>query len=212
MKTKCIYVIAIILFCFSSCYAQHEKSKDRKDFLSFLNKFQTVNPPFNYKQLKGKREKLTKEQAMQYLQKKDTDLYCMVMEFGLETEDVSYSKEENIPSFDFKYILNDSIYMLCTREAILGNEIDTIMSCLYSFDINGKIIDKNIIAGWHSESNLVITCISCIFLDKNLFRVYFYEINDDTKKEKEFFSTVYFIEYQITENGSFQKMKVGIGA
>jgi hypothetical protein len=94
--------------------------------------------------------------------------------------------------------------MLCTWEALLGRDIDTVMSCLYSFTLDGKVVDKCIIAGWYSESEYTSTQFSCIFLDKNLFRVYFYEMIDE-KKDDDFHATVYYIEYHIAKSGIMNK-------
>ncbi|MDR2868136.1 MAG: hypothetical protein LBV46_01170 [Bacteroidales bacterium] len=200
MKIIKLILISVMMCNLVACHAQKEKKAENKELQIFLDKFSDVTPPLNYKKMKHKMGDVTKKEAIQFLQKKESELYYNELEFGLETEDVSYTKQENLPGYDFKYLLNDSMYVLCTREAKLGGEIDTIISCLYSFTSNGKIIDKCIIAGWYSENEYIDSQFSCIFLNRNVFRVYFYEMNNETK-EKDFLSTVYYIEYQIAEDG-----------
>jgi hypothetical protein len=203
MKILRIILIMATLFSCINCNAKSGGKVTDKTFQAFLDKFKIINPPFIYKKVKHTMGDLTTVEAMKFLQKKESDLYYMEMEFGLETEEISYTKAANYPGFDFKYQLNDSVYIVCTREAVLGNSIDTIMSCMYSFNLNGEIIDKGIIInGWYSESNYIGTQFSSVFLNKNIFRVYYYNV-DDTKKDEGFQTSSYYVEYMINESGAF---------
>jgi len=198
MKTKNIIAIIALLLGSGLCHAQV------KDFRSFLNKFQTVTLPFHHKKMEHKWEDLTKEDALKFLQKKEDDLYYMEMSFGYDTEEISYTKRTNLPGFDFKFPVNDSVYIVCVKEAFLGGAIDTIMSRLYSFTPDGKIIDQGVVvAGSFVEGGAITTALfSCVFLNKNQFRVYFYEMIDEERSDG-FLSSVHYVEYLITDCGRF---------
>jgi hypothetical protein len=198
---KLIVITAIVCGNICACSAQSSKNVRNKEFLTFLSKFKTIEPPVNYKKVPGDIPLMTKKEAIQFLHKKETDLYYMAMDYGLETENVFYTKTENIPGCDFKYELNDSIYILCAREGILGGEIDTTLVVLHSFTLEGKIIDKCIVG---EKFTFDSDWISFILLDKNTIRIYHYERNN-TREDEGFLSSAYYVEHRITDKGIFIK-------
>ena len=185
---------------FVSCYAQDRKQVKNKEFLVLLNRFRTVDLPLNYKKLLGRLPSMTHKEAIQFFHKKESDLFYMVGEMG-EGEKMEYYKEDNSPACHFNYNLNDNIYILCTREGIQG--IDTIHICLYSFTMQGKMIDRLIIGEIISYGDIQVVekVSSFVLLDKKTIKVFCYENNP--KQEKDFLSIVHHTNYQITDNGKF---------
>ena len=198
MKTLKFIIIAISCnVC--ACNAQSIKNVKDEEFNVLLNKFKTIRPPINYKKYFQPISDMTKEEAIRFFEKIEEDLYYVELEYGFDTETVSYTKMENIPGTDFKYQLNDSILILCTREAILGGKIDTILVILYSFSVDGKIIDKCIVGEQFTFSG---DWVSFVLLDKHTIRVFHYE-RDTTREDEGYFTIVYYVEYQITDDGIF---------
>jgi hypothetical protein len=139
---------------------------------------------------------MTKEEAIQFLQIQEDDLSQIKEEYNYDTEGVSYIYEEYLPGCDFKYKLNDSIYILCIRESLHS---DSTLVYLLSFTFNGREIDRWLVG---EQFTLDGDWISFVLLDKNTARVYYYE---DNEEKKGFHSASYYVEYQITESGIFIK-------
>lgn len=95
----------------NSCSAQGEKKVTDKAFQVFLDKFRTFTPPLNYKKTPGNNPVMTKEEAIRFLHKTEEDLYSTEIDYGYDTDEISYYEEEHTAGCDFKYRLNDSIYI-----------------------------------------------------------------------------------------------------
>jgi hypothetical protein len=204
MKTVRIILIAAILFSYVGCNAQSSKKTEDKEFQVLLNRFKTIKPPLNYKKMKQRISSMTKEEAIRFLHKTEKDLVYISEEIG--EDDVIYTtQEEHTAGCDFKYLLNDSIYILCTREWLqkdIGEPFGTIditKVCLNSFTMRGELIKQCIVGEQFAYNS---DWISFILLDKTHLRVYYYEDNNTREKEG-FLSTVHYINYEITGNGKF---------
>ncbi|MCL2651627.1 MAG: hypothetical protein FWD60_11475 [Candidatus Azobacteroides sp.] len=198
-KIKMILIVATLV-CYSSCNAQNKNKVANTDFQSLLNKYVTINPPINYKRIENLSKDMTKQEAIQFFHKTENDLVWNVEEIG--EDDVIYtSKEDYVPGCKFKYKLNDSIYMLCTLEQSGEAIEDSTWVALYSFTKEGIMIDRYMIGGEFSYNT---KCVSFVLLDKNHVRVFYYN-RDYTRKDEGYFSTVYYINYEITDKGNFIK-------
>ena len=199
MKTIRFILISTIICCsVVSCYAKGEKKVTDKTFQTFLGKFRNITPPLNYKKVGTWGKDMTEEEAIKFLHKKEADIYCVLKELG---EDDKWYKtiEKNMPGCKFKYALNDSVYVLCILESVLGTDNNTTFVFLYSFTHNGEIIDKYLVCKeYASEEDLV----SFVLLDKTHVRVFYYNHND-THKQEGYRSTVYYVNYEITNVGNF---------
>ncbi len=197
MKTiKFILITTLIICSVNFCNAQGEKKTTDREFQIFLDKFKTLNPPLNYKKLVEPIPSMKKEEAIRFLHKTEKDLYTIEEDYGYDTDEISFYKSENIPGCDFKYQLNDSIYILCTRE---GGQSDTSIVYLNSFTLEGTRIDRIIVGEKFTFEN---DWVSFVLLDKTHVRVFYYNHNDIHKQEG-YRSTVYYVNYEITNVGNF---------
>ena len=195
---KLILVVIMIASSVTSCHAQREKKVMDKEFQTFLDKFKTITPPLNFKKTGIWGKNMTEEEAIKFLNLTESKLYPIQREVG-EDDEVNYYKEENIPACNFKYSLNDSIYILCVSETILGYVQNTGLLFLYSFTHKGEIINKNLVYKiYDTDEDLV----SFVLLDKTHIRVFYYADNDTREKEG-FLSTVHYVNYEITGDGKF---------
>ena len=193
------FVLAIVIVCsFVSCNVQSSKKVEDKEFQILLDRFRTVKPPLNYKKTGTWGQDMTEEEAIKFLNLTESELYPIQREVG-EDDEVNYYKEENIPACNFKYSLNDSIYILCVSETILGYVQNTGLLFLYSFTHKGEIINKNLVYKiYGTDEDLV----NFVLLDKTHIRVFYYADND-TREKEDFLSTVHYINYEITGDGKF---------
>ena len=193
------FVLAIVIVCsFVSCNVQSSKKVEDKEFQILLDRFRTVKPPLNYKKTGTWGQDMTEEEAIKFLNLTESELYPIQREVG-EDDEVNYYKEENIPACNFKYSLNDSIYILCVSETILGYVQNTGLLFLYSFTHKGEIINKNLVYKiYGTDEDLV----NFVLLDKTHIRVFYYADNDTREKEG-FLSTVHYVNYEITGDGKF---------
>ena len=198
MKIVKIILSVAIIFSFINCHAQKEEKVTNKPFQVFLDKFKTIDPPINYKRLENRSKEMTKEEAITFLHKTQKDLVFIIEEMG--EDDIMYTSEENyVPRCKFKYQLTDNIYMLCTLESSGASIVDSSLVVLRSYTKGGGIIDKCVIGGQFAYNERIV---SCVLYDKNHIRIFHY--NDDyTRKDEGFFSTVYYINYIITDDGQF---------
>jgi hypothetical protein len=199
MRTiKFILIATIIISSTNFCSAQGEKKITDKTVQTFLDKFRTITPPINYKKTGTWGQDMSEEEAIKFLHKTEADIYCVLEELG---EDDNWYKtvEKNIPGCKFKYSLNDSIYVLCVVEAILGVNSNTILATLYSFTHNGEAIDKCLV---REEDLNDDNFMSFVLLNKTHIRVFYYASNYERKAEG-FLSAVYYVNYEITEDGKF---------
>lgn len=206
MKTIKIILITMTMLNFVGCNAQSEKKVTDKSFQTFLNRFKTVTPPLNYKKLTTPIPSMTKEEAIRFLHKTEEDLVDTIQEIG-EDEVIYTTQEEHTAGCDFKYLLNDSIYILCTREG--GQEdvggpfgtIDISRVYLNTFTMQGKLINKCLVG---EQFTYQADWVSFVLLDKKHIRIFYYA-NNDKRKPEGFFSTVNYINYEITGKGNFIK-------
>ena len=198
MKTVKIILIVATMLSFIGCNAQNKNKITDKEFQSLLDKFVTVNPPINYKKMNTFGKDMTDKEAIKFFHKTKNDLEWIIEEMG-EDDEIYTSRQKYIPGCKFKYQLNDSIYMLCIVEQSGRTIEDSSWAMLYSFDHKGNIIDKCIIRG---EFSYGAKCASCIFFDKKHIRVFYYT-RDYTRKDDGYLSTVYYINYTITDDGRF---------
>jgi hypothetical protein len=198
MKTVRFILITAMICSIVSCQAQVEKKVTDKEFQTFLDKFKIINPPINYKTIQHLSVEMSEEEAIKFLHKVETDIYCVLEELG---EDDRWYKtiEKNIPGCKFKYELNDSVYVLCIPESILGVNNNTTLVFLYSFTHKGDIIDKNLVC---KEYDTDEDWVSFVLLDKTHVRVFYYTENYEREK-KGYLSTVYYVNYEITSGGKF---------
>lgn len=205
MKMIRFVLVAAMICNITSCHAQGEKKVTDKVFQELLDKFRRVSPPLNYRKITQRIPSMTKEEAIQFLHKTEDELYSIEIDYGYDTDEKSYYKEEHTAGCDFKYLLNDSIFILCTREAIDNNSKTLVL--LNSFSLQGQRIDKCTVGEQFTyESDWV----SFVLLDKKHIRVFYYEDNDTREKEG-YHSTVYYVNYKITDDGKFiEKDKSGI--
>jgi hypothetical protein len=192
---KIILTAAIIIMCiYVSCNAQNKKKVTDKSFRVFLDRFKTVMPPLNYKKMIEPISSMTKEEAIRFLHKTEKDFIDTIWDYG--EDESGYTIGERTAGCDFKYRLNDSIFILCTRERGQG---DTFFVYLNSFSVNAKLISKCVV-GEHftRESDF----ISFVLLDKKHVRVFYYEKNY-SRKEDGWFSIYYYVNYLITDDGKF---------
>ena len=198
MKTiKFILITTLIICSVNSCHAQGEKKTTDRDFQIFLDKFKTLNPPLNYKKLVEPIPSMKKEEAIRFLHKTEKDLYTIEEDYGYDTDEISFYKSENIPGCDFKYQLNDSIYILCTRE---GGQSDTSIVCLNSFTLEGTRIDRIMVGEKFTFEN---DWVSFVLLDKTHVRVFYYIRNETRFEEDGYRTTAYYLNYEITNVGKF---------
>jgi len=206
MKTIKTILIVVTIFSYSSCNSQSEKKVTDKSFQIFLDRFKTVTPPLNYKKLTTSVSSMTKEEAIRFLHKTEEDLVDTVQEIG-EDEVIYTTQEEHTAGCDFKYLLNDSVYILCTREG--GQEdvgepfgtIDISRVYLNTFTMQGKLENKCLVG---EQFTYQADWVSFVLLDKKHIRIFYYADNDERKSEG-FLSTVYYINYEITDEGNFIK-------
>ena len=204
MRAIKFILVTAIMCSFASCYAQSSKKIEDKEFQVLLDRFRTVKPPLNYKKIVQPISSMTKEEAIRFFHKTEEDLYSIEIDYGYDTDEISYYKEENTAGCDFKYQLNDSIYILCTRE---GGKLDTNKVYLSTFTLQGEIIDRCVVGEQFTYEN---DWISFVLLDKTHIRIFYYVDNFERKLEG-FFSTVYYMNYEITDEGKFIKQnKSGI--
>ena len=198
MKTVKIILSVAIIFSFINCHAQKEEMERNKSFQVFLDKFKTIYPPINYKKLENRSKEMTEKEAIMFLHKTQNDLVFIIEEMG--EDDVMYTSKENyVPKCKFKYQLTDSIYMLCTLESSGASIVDSSLVVLRSYTKKGLIIDKCVIGGQFAHNERIA---SCVLYDKNHIRIFYY--NDDyTRKDEGFLSTVYYVNYIITDDGQF---------
>jgi len=200
---KIILIATAICSFMGACTAQNAKKTENKDFQVLLNKFSDVQPPFVYKRIKHNLGYMTKQEAIQFFHKQERDLYRMEEDYNYDTDERSYYEVDNLPVYDFKYLLNDSIYMLGTSEGIYGTSIDSSVVCLYSFTLLGQMIDKRVIGGRFQNGDDIDTRSSFVLLNKNNIRVYYYElINEQDLINENLLTSVYYIDYQILGNGT----------
>lgn len=197
MKTiRFILILSLSIICINSCFSQRDKIGMDKEFIMFLNKFKTVEPPLNYKKISQPIPLMSKEEAMRFLHKKEDELYTIEIDYGYDTDEISYYKEEHTAGCDFKYQLNDSIYILCTRE---GGQGDSSNVYLNSFTLQGKLKNKCCVG---EKFTFESDWVSFVLLDKTHVRVFYYVDNNARIKEG-FLSTVYYVNYEITNDGKF---------
>jgi hypothetical protein len=165
-----------------------------------LDRFKTINSPLNYKKLIEPISSMTKEEAIKFLHKTEKDLIRIVKVVGEEDENgdepVSYYEEERTVGCDFKYRLNDSIFILCTRE---GGQGDTFFVYLNSFSINAELISRCVVGG---HLTLDSDFISFVLLDKKHIRIFYYEDNY-SRTEDGWHSIYYYVDYLILDDGKF---------
>jgi hypothetical protein len=200
MKTiKFILVTAIIICSSALCYAQSSKKIGNKEFQILLDRFKTVTPPLNYKKIRQRIFSMTKEEAIQFLHKTEEELYYIEEDYDVETNERTYHREEHTAGCAFKYQLNDSIYILCTRESNPNIAEYLTWVNLRTFTLKGTIIDKCTVGEkFTSEKD----CVSFVLLDKTHIRVFYYEDNNAREKEG-YRTTVYYKNYEITGDGKF---------
>jgi hypothetical protein len=195
---KFVTFIAII-FIVNFGYTQQPTLVTDNTFNIFLSKFKDVKPPLNYKKRAGKIPLMTKEEAIKFLQKTENDLYEIEIDYNYDTDERTEYKVEKTAGCDFKYRLNDSIYILCTREHVART--DTVLVYLNSFSLNGNRMNKCVVGEKFTFEN---DYISFVLLDKFHIRVFYY-VKDDTRKDDGYYSSVYYIDYEITGEGFFTK-------
>jgi hypothetical protein len=152
---------------------------------------------------------MTEEEAILFLQKTEQELYYIEQELGedeMGNEVLDEITKENIPGCDFKYKLNDSIFILCTREGIHGGEFDTTLVCLNSFTLHGEMVDRTIIGEkiYYGDIQAIEKFSSFVLLDEKNIKVYYYEKNN-SKGDDNYLSSVYFVNCEITPEGRFNK-------
>jgi hypothetical protein len=202
---KIILVLVVIIFCSTNCNARSNNKNDvtDKSFQVFLDKFKTINPPLNYKKLTEPISSMTKEEAIKFLHKTEKDFIDTIWEASEDGEPEAYIREHTA-GCDFKYKLNDNIFILCTRD---GGQGDTFFVYLNSFSTNGKLISKCAVG---EHLTLDSDWISFVLLDKKHIRVFHYEDNNSRKKDG-WRSIYYYINYFITDDGKFiEQDKSGI--
>ena len=201
MRTIKIILIVTIMLNVISCDAQNKSKVTNKDFHSLLDKYVTINPPVNYKRIENLgniTKDMTKQEAIQFFHKTEKDLVWIVEDIG--EDDVIYTSEETYtPGCIFNYKLNDNIYMLCTIEQSGITIEDSIWVTLYSFTREGIITDKCVVGGEFAHN---AKCVSFVIIDKNHIRVFYYADNNEHNDEG-YLSTVYYVNYQITDDGKF---------
>jgi len=164
----------------------------------FLERFETVQPPLVYKKIAKRIPKMTKEEAFRFLHKDEKDLIRIVEDIG-EDEVIESYIEESPPGCGFKYRLNDSILVLFTREGGQQGYIDTSRVFLNTFKMNGELISKCLVGEvFDSEFDWVTFALP----SKEKIRIFYYK-SDYTREDEGFFSTVYHINYIITDDGKF---------
>lgn len=199
MKTiKFILTVALIACSINSCLAQNEKKVTDKVFQTFLDRFRVVKPPINYKKIVQPISSMTKKEAIQFLHKTEKDLYTIEEDYDYDANKRTYYKREHTAGCDFKYRLNDSIYILCTRE---GGQSDTSAVYLSSFTLQGRNVDRCAVGEQFTYEN---DWISFVLLDKTHVRVFYYN-HDDTRIKEGYRSTAYYTNYEIANNGKFIK-------
>ena len=198
---KLISVVIMIACSVTSCHAKGEKKVTDKEFQTFLDKFRTFDMPINYKKMSGG-NKMTKEEAIRFLHKTEADLVTIIKEVG-ENDVVDSYIEEHTAGCSFKYLLNDSIYILCTREWNQENvgswTIDVTKVYLNVFTMSGDRINKCLVGEQFTREE---DWVSFVLLDKTHIRVFYYADNDTREKEG-FLSTVHYVNYEITGDGKF---------
>ena len=199
MRTINFYLVAATIMCsIVSCTAQEKMKVTDKAFQTFLDGFRTITPPINYKRSGTWGQDMSEDEAMMFLHKTEADIYCVLKELG-EDDNWYETIEKNIPGCKFKYMLNDSTYVLCVLESVLGVNNNTTLVTLYSFTHNGKIIEKCLVQKKNIDDD---NFMSFVLLDKKHIRVFYYADNNE-KQSEGFFSTVYFVNYEITNDGTF---------
>lgn len=204
------YILFIALMCnVFSCDAQRKKKITDNTFQIFLDKFKTADLPLNHKKNNFLCIEATQKEAILFLQKKESDLLTIRTVLGESekgNEVIDNEKEENFPCCDFKYQLNDSILILCTREGVYGGEKDTTLIFLNSFTMLGKLIDRCVVGGsiYYYESPIFENNSDFILFDKSAIRVFYYDKNY-SKKGVGLFTTFYYVNYEITSKGKFIK-------
>lgn len=201
MKTIRFILMLIILICsINNCHPIEVKKTRHKTFQTFINKFRDITLPLNYKKCNIKSQNMTELEAMKFLNLTKAELYPSIREVG-EDGEVNYYKEENIPSCAFRYMINDSVYVLCVVSAILGSNENTIFTTLYTFSDNAKMINKMLTSKSYTEED-GRDAFNFVLLDKNHIRVYYYTLNKQNEK-KDFSSKAYYVNYEISNDGKF---------
>jgi hypothetical protein len=195
---KNIVILVAVICIFHVGYPQQSTSITDNTFNVFLSKFKDIKPPLNYRKLKDN-SLMTKEEAIKFLQKTEKDLYDIEIDYNYDTDEKTEYRVEKTAGCDFKYKLNDSIYILCTREHIVLT--DTAIVYLNSFSLSGNRINKCIVGEKFTFEN---DYISFVLLDKYNIRVFYYAA-DWTRKNDGYFSSVYYVDYEITGDGHFIK-------
>ena len=186
------------MFSFINCHAQKEKIGTNKSFQVFLEKFETAPPPLVYKKMTEPILSMTKDEAFRFMHMNEKDLIEIVEDMG--EDEVLYSYiEERAPGCDFKYRLNDSIFVLCTREGGQSAIIDTSRVFLNTFTIDGELLNKCLVGEvFDSEFDWATFALP----SKDQISVFYYK-SDFTREDEGFHATVYHINYIITDDGQF---------
>ena len=179
MRTIRIMLAIAIASSFVSCYAQSSKKVEDKEFQTFLEKFRTIKPPLNYKKIKQRIFSMTKEEAIRFLHKTEDELYTIRTDFSYDTDEITgYYKEEHTAGCSFKYQLNDSLYILCTREWTeedVGEPfgiIEVTRVYLNVFSMQGERLNKCIVGEQFTRDN---DWVSFVLLDKTHICIFYYE-------------------------------------
>ena len=196
MKTTVTFIAVICIFSLG-CTQQSTVVAD-DTFNIFLSKFKDVKPPLNYKKLTDPIPLMTKEEAIKFLQKTEDDLYEIQIDYNYDTDEKTEYKVESTAGCDFKYKLNDTIFILCTRE---GGHVDTSAVYLSAFSLSGNRMNKCIVG---EKFTFEDDYISFVLLDKYSVRVFYYA-RDYTRKNDGYHSSVYCVDYEITGDGRFIK-------
>ncbi|GHT56738.1 hypothetical protein AGMMS49982_23720 [Bacteroidia bacterium] len=209
MKKNNFILIAAVMCSVTACYVQGEKKVTDKTFQTFLDKFKTVKLPINHKKLNLLCPYMTEKEAILFLNKKKPDFFTIRTVLGEDengNEVIDEETDYTLPGCDFKYQLNDTILILCTRDGIYGGEKDTALVYLNSFTLQGKLIDRCIVGGniYYYESPASENNSDFILFDKHTIRLFYYD-EIYSKRKEDFLSTVYYVNYEITSEGKFIK-------
>jgi hypothetical protein len=197
---KNIVTLIIVICTFNVGCTQRSTSVTDETFNVVLLRFKDVKPPLNYKKMTGKIPQMTKEEAIKFLQKTEDDLYKIKIDYNYDTEEKTEYKVEKTAGCDFKYKLNDTIFILCTRE---GGHVDTSAVYLSAFSLSGERIDKCIVGERFTFED---DYVSFVLLDKYNVRVFYYAA-DGARENDGYPSSVYSVDYEITGDGHFIKKR-----
>jgi len=202
MKTLGLILIMATI-CNMSCYAQNERRVTDESFQRFLDRFETVAPPLNYKKITDPTPIMTREEAIRFLHRTDAEMEFITADAGYDGS-VQITRGRRTAECDFKYLLNDSIYILCTRESAqemdtTGRMIDITRVYLNVFTMQGERINRHLVGEQFTYED---DWVSFVLFDKNHIRIFYYN-RDDTRIEDGYHSTVYYLNYTITGDGQF---------